>query len=342
MWIFDRTRTEYAESVDNFIKAVQKVSSEEVFKEVSRLFNVPLESAKNSYATPIFHLGVGYKASIDKFSLGKTTIEPSQMGTSKDVYCLTETAKLYMNDVIDRETFLLINIIRFQVLNSTLEEPKFRARANYKVIPLLLTLQVLRELERRDINEAYITESEFGWLYQKEDHSDIPGFVDDFLFHRSSGDPIPQANGADAFCKLFGYTGVVNDYPKVKYRGSKKRIVVLSARRSMVVDKIILDPPSFFPITWDDRWKWAKLYISQIDKIERFIPPRDPFVYKIALPTGTTYNQFQNKLTLPTVFGAKLNKGDFIAIENPINGLNQNTIYCLLDRKSTRLNSSHT
>lgn len=331
MWVFDRTRTEYGESVDNFIRATQKISSEEVFMEVANLFNVTLEKAKNSYATPIFHLGVAYKASISKFWLGKTNLDPNQMGVSTDEFRLTEAAKMYLNGAIDRDTFLLINIIRFQVLNSTLEQNKFTARINNRVIPLLLTLQVLREIERRDIREAYITESEFGWLYHKLDHTNLVGFVDEFLQHRSAGDPAPNINGADAFCNLFGYTGVINNVPKVKYRGAKKRILVLSARRTMVVDKILLDPPQFFPITWDDKWKWARYYVGKIDHIERFIPPKDPFVYRIVLPEGSTYDLTEKKLIVPTVFGAKIKKGDLIAIENSPNGLQQNMIYTVIN-----------
>lgn len=327
MWIFDRSRTTYSDSVDKFMAALKLEKANKVLEELSLLLNVSLESAKNTYATPIFHLGVGYKVEIGKYLFGKTDISPSDLQLSNIEYRYTEPALLLASGKITKETFLLINIIRFQVLNPTLERNRFNQRINNKVLPLLLTLQTLKGLEKYDPNEAYLTESDLGWLYQKTDHENIQEIVNQILDHRTNGTPPPPHKYSDAFFNLFDATGVVIKRVRVSLRGVWRKILVLAANRSMVVDNILADPPEFFPITWDDRWKWAQYYASLPPRIERFFPPKEPFVYKARLPAQTKFEPSSKNLTVPAVFASTLKENDLVVWENPVEGLFSNVIY---------------
>lgn len=234
MWIFDRSRTTYAESANKFIKAISYRYSDEVFKAIAKLFKVTLESAKNTYATPIFHLGVAYKVEVDKYRFGKTEVNPAMVGTSNVEYRYTDPALLLLSGKINLETFMLINIIRFQVLNSTLENPKFIERINNKVLPLLLTIQTIKQLEKIDPRQAYISEAEIGLLYQKTDHSDMVEFAKTIITYRE--DPnlsLPPGKNPDAFFNLFDSTGVVKSCKQVWINGQRKGILVLAANRKI-------------------------------------------------------------------------------------------------------------
>ena len=63
----------------------------------------------------------------------------------------------------------------------------------------MLTLQTLKGLEKYDPNEAYLTESDLGWLYQKTDHENIQEVVNQILDHRTNGTPPPPHKYSDAF-----------------------------------------------------------------------------------------------------------------------------------------------
>lgn len=327
MWIFDRTRTEYGDSVDKFITAVKLKYAEDVFKEIAKQFNVSLEASKNSYATPIFHLGVGYKVAIQKYLLGKTEVKLNDIDADQYEFRLTEAAKLYASGKIDRETFMTINIIKFQVLNSTLELKKFNEKLGNKVLPLLLTLQVLKALELIDPANAYIDNSEMGWLYEKMDHNDINGFARTIIEHRMRKDTPPPNNGADAFFKLFQSTGLVVDRTRVPLGGVRRRVLALAARKSMVISNILENPPEYFDITWDDRWRWAHYYITLIENIDRFIAPKTPYVLRIVLPDDSTYDITIGKLIVNTPFALTLQTGDYVCFDNVPEHIKVNSIY---------------
>lgn len=327
MWIFDRSRTTYSESVDKFMNAVKYEKADQVFSEIARQFDVSIEAAKNTYATPMFHLGVGYKVSIAKYLFGRTEAAPRNLDLPDTEYRYTETALLFATGGITKETFLLMNIIRFQVLNPTLESNRFNERLENRVLPLLLTLQTLRHLEKHNPDEAYISETELGWLYQKIDHENIDELINQILDHRKNGTPAPPNNNADAFFNLFDSTGVIVKRNRVFINGERRKTIVISANRSMVVDNILADPPEFFPITWEDRWKWAHFYSSLPPRIERFVHPEEPFVIKVKLPEIATYEASTKTLTAPAVFSSKLKDGDLVAWEKPVRGLKKNVVY---------------
>jgi len=327
MWIFDRSRTTYLESVNKFVTALSVEKSDKVFAEIARLFGVSLEAAKNTYATPIFHLGVGYKVGVEKYSFGRTDASPSQLQLSDIEFRYTEPALLLVSGEITTETFLLMNIIRFQVLNSTLENSRFNKRVDNKVIPLLLTLQVLKKLEQQNVDEAYIAETELGFLYKTTDHNSIQDLVNQILDQRNNNTPAPPYNNADAFFNLFNATGVVIRRDRVFLRGARRKILVSSANRSMIVERILADPPEFFPITWDDKWKWAQYYASLPANFEMFYPPKEPFILKVRLPDRIQFNATSHDLTVSSVFASTLKGNDLVVWENPKQGLLSNVIY---------------
>ncbi|ULO07124.1 hypothetical protein H1230_30005 [Paenibacillus sp. 19GGS1-52] len=328
MWIFDRSRTTYAESAGKFIKAISYRYSDEVFKAISSLFKVTLESAKNTYATPISHLGVAYKVEVDKYRFGKTEVSPAWVNTSNVEYRYTEPALLLLSGRINMETFMLINIIRFQVLNSTLEKPRFDERIDNKVLPLLLTIQTLKQLEKIDQQQAYISEMEIGLLYQKPDHTDIFDFAKKIIESRETPHlSLPPGKNPDAFFNLFHSTGVIISCKQVWINGQRKGILVLAANRKSIVDKLLLDPPEFLPITWNDRWKWAYAYSKLPGNYNNYLPSEKQPVLIRQLPSNSKYDSTTGTLLLFSIYGAQFKINDLVVWSNPVSGLKENVIY---------------
>lgn len=349
MWTFDRSLTEYENNVPIFIDTIRENKYvQEVFSELSRKLGRPIDSIRNTYASPIFRLGIAYKVNIGRLAMGQVSVNVGDAGVDPEEYRLTEAARLLCERKITLETFFLLNAIRFQALNSTLQRNYFDEllRVDHKVLPLLLCLQLLKKLESKDINHSYITSDELPWITERKSHlpADIDSYADQIINARVTNTPLvatTTTSGAyvDAWFKWFHATRVVVDKQQVRgMNGARVRALVLAAERSMIVDRILSNPPEFMPIaSFDERYKWALEYIKAPENLDMYLPPKDPLILRIVLPAGASYNATTKELAIPWPLAARFNeatqvngirkRGSLLALGETVIGLDKAIVY---------------
>lgn len=352
MWTFDRSLTEYENNVPIFIDTIRENKYvQDVFSELAGKLGRPLDSIRNTYASPIFRLGIAYKVNIGRLAMGQVSVSVGDGGVDPEEYRLTESARLFCEGKIALETFFLVNAIRFQALNSTLQRNYFDelARVDHKVLPLLLCLQLLKKLELKDINHSYLTDDELPWLTEQRSHlpADIDNYADQIIHARVSNVPLVAtraASGAyvDAWFKWFHATRVVIDKQQVRIaNGVRVRALVLAAERSMITDRILSNPPEFFQIaSFDERYKWALEYIKAPSNLEMYLPPKDPLILRVDLPAGALYNATTKELSVPWTIAAGLiqrnqvsgirKRGTLVALGDTVTGLDKSIVYELV------------
>lgn len=348
MWIFDRSLTEYEKNVPLFIDTIiENKYVQDAFEELARRLNRPIETIKNTYASPIFRLGIAYKVNISRFTMGQLSTPPDQIGMGNEEYRLTETARLFCEGKISKETFFLVNAIRFQALNSTLQRGTFNdlLAVAHQTIPLLLCLQILRELQFTDYREAYITHDELPWITERTSQSpaEVSNYARDIISARATGATLPTTTSSsrsyvDAWFKWFNATRVLIDRQNIRVGPRRFRALVLSAERSMVVDRILANPPSFIALAnFEERYKWAAEYIKAPSNLEIYTPPKDPLLLNVQLPAGVAFDSESSELKAPWPFVASFysrgfsnginRRGSFLVLGNQLPELDPSLVY---------------
>jgi hypothetical protein len=348
VWIFDRSLTDYEKSVPVFIDTIlENKYVQSVFEELAQKLNRPIESIRNTYASPIFRLGIAYKVNINRFLMGQLSAPPDQIGVGNEEYRLTETARLLCEGKINKETFFLVNAIRFQALNSTLQRGTFNEllAVKHETIPLLLCLQILRELQITDYREAYITHEELPWITERTSQlpADVSKYAIEIISARASGTSLPTTTSSsssyvDAWFKWFSATRVLIDRQNIRIGNRRFRALVLSSERSMIINRILATPPSFINLAnFEERYKWAAEYIKKPSNLELYIPPKDPLILNIQLPPGIVFDSDDSLLKAPWPFAASFysrgvlngvnRRGSFLVLGDQLPGLDPSLVY---------------